>query len=152
MKKLPNKTPRSFSSTFPGTPSNALDALSKMLQIHPDRRISVQSALEHSFFVTLHNPQDEPVSRSTFDFSFENGPQKLNRPTLRQLIWKEVASFRPSCLPIAEPSTMQSSSRAINSNSGHPEVSSLQYQPPPTTNPQRQHMTALNPNRRAADT
>ena len=99
MKKLPNKTPVHLSLQFPGAPLDALDALRKMLEIHPHKRITVDEALKHPFFEQLHNPADEPVSSRSFDFSFEN--EKLHRLRLQELIWKEVADFRPSCLPVA---------------------------------------------------
>lgn len=99
MKKLPNKPPVHLSLQFPGTSLDALDVLRKMLEIHPQKRINIDTALKHPFFEQLHNPSDEPVSSRPFDFSFEN--EKLHRVRLQELIWKEVGSFRPSCLPVA---------------------------------------------------
>mmetsp|Transcript_9894 Transcript_9894/g.13055 ORF Transcript_9894/g.13055 Transcript_9894/m.13055 type:complete len:568 (+) Transcript_9894:298-2001(+) len=99
MKKLPSKTPKHFSASFPGASNDALDVMRKMLQIHPYKRISVHAALQHAFFEPLHNPRDEPVADQAFDFSFED--QKLHRLKLQELIWKEVADFRPSVLPVA---------------------------------------------------
>lgn len=99
MRKLPNKTPIPLRRQFPkNTPSDALDLLEKMLQIHPRKRIDVVEALEHPFLASLHNPEDEPIAHAAFDFSFEN--ERLHRVRLKELIWGEVASFRPSCLPI----------------------------------------------------
>jgi mitogen-activated protein kinase 1/3 len=71
----------------------------KMLEIRPDKRITVDQALKHTFFEQLHNPEDEPVSSRAFDYSFEN--EKLHRLRLQDLIWKECGDFRPSCLPVA---------------------------------------------------
>eukprot|EP00977_Amphora_coffeiformis_P017340 scaffold5558_cov162-Amphora_coffeaeformis.AAC.6 len=105
MRKLQNKPPMHFSLRFPGTPMDALDVLRKMLEIHPNKRIGVDEALKHPFFEPLHNPDDEPVSRRPFDFSFEN--DKLDRNRLRQLIWEEVGDFRPHALPAAQPRDKQ---------------------------------------------
>jgi len=58
-------------------------------------------ALKQPFFEALHNPEDEPIAGATFDFSFES--QRLHRTKLQELIWMEVADFRPTCLPIAHP-------------------------------------------------
>jgi serine/threonine protein kinase len=99
MMKLPNKTPVHLTLQFPDTPLDALDIMRKMLEIRPDKRITVAKALEHPFFETLHNPSDEPVSSRSFDFSFEN--EKLVRIRLQQLIWEEVGHFRPLALPVA---------------------------------------------------
>jgi len=98
MRKLPNKAPVPLSEQFPDTPPDALDVLRKMLEIHPSKRITVEEALSHPFFAQLHSPEDEPVSESPFDFSFEN--EKLHRRRLQELIWEEIGDFRPSCLPV----------------------------------------------------
>lgn len=99
MKKLPSKTPIHLSLQFPGAPIEALDAVRKMLEIRPDKRITVDGTLQHPFFEALHNPADEPVSSRIFDFSFEN--EKLRRLRLQELIWEEVGYFRPCALPVA---------------------------------------------------
>jgi serine/threonine protein kinase len=97
-RKLPNKDPVPLDRQFPRAPSVAIDLLSKLLEIHPRKRINVVDALDHPFFASLHNDQDEPVARAPFDFSFEG--EKLDRARLQELIWEEVGAFRPSCLPV----------------------------------------------------
>lgn len=98
LRKLPNKPPIPLQKQFPRAPSVAIDLLSRMLEIHPRKRINVTEALSHPFFDSLHNPDDEPVAHAPFDFSFENEP--LHRVRIQELIWQEVGSFRPSCLPV----------------------------------------------------
>jgi serine/threonine protein kinase len=99
IRKLPSSPPAPLSVQFPNTPSDALDVMKKMLEIHPRKRINVEEALAHPFFGQLHSLEDEPVADTTFDFSFED--EKLHRVRLQELIWREVGHFRPSCLPIA---------------------------------------------------
>lgn len=98
MRKLNCNKPTPLSKRFPNANAEGLDLLNKMLQIHPRKRIDVVGALEHPFFSSLHNPNDEPTAHAHFDFSFED--EKLNRVRLQELIWKEISDFRPSCLPI----------------------------------------------------
>jgi len=98
MRKLPEKPRILLNQQFPGTPSNAIDLLSKMLTIHPAKRITIDEALSHPFLSSLHSPEDEPVCESNFDFSFEN--EKLHRVRLQELIWQEVGDFRQSSLPV----------------------------------------------------
>ena len=112
MKKLPDKPPQHLTVQFPGAPLDALDSMRKMLEIHPRKRTTVDEALKHSFFSTLHNPADEPVSSRPFDFSFED--EKLHRLRLQELIWKEVGDFRPSVLPVAP---RRGSNEKLNSRS-----------------------------------
>lgn len=114
MKKLPNKKPVPLSQQFPGTPPDALEAMRKMLEIRPDKRITVANALKHTFFEALHNPADEPVSSRPFDFSFEN--EKLHRLRLQELIWEEVGHFRPLALPVAPRRSEATSIEATTSN------------------------------------
>jgi serine/threonine protein kinase len=99
MRKLPNKPSTPLNIQFQNTPSDALDLMRSMLQIHPRRRINVQESLAHPFLAQLHSPEDEPEAETPFDFSFEK--EKLHRLRLQELIWKEVGDFRPSCLPVA---------------------------------------------------
>ena len=106
MRRLPDKPPLSLRRQFPNTPPLALDLLDKMLQIHPEKRITVNGALRHPFLEPLHNPHDEPVAEEPFDFGFED--EMLHRARLQELIWKEVGSFRPSCLPVAPKNKMTS--------------------------------------------
>ena len=42
-------------------PLEALDLIDKMLDMNPERRITVDAALSHPFFESLHDPDDEPV-------------------------------------------------------------------------------------------
>ena len=99
LRKLPDAPSPPLSRQFPGTPRPALDLLRSLLQIHPRRRFTVEQALAHPFFSQLHSPHDEPVAKRPFDFTFER--EKLDRLRLKELIWREVSSFRPSCLPVA---------------------------------------------------
>lgn len=97
-RKLPNKEPVPLSRQFPRAPPVAIELLSNLLEIHPRKRINVTDALNHPFFASLHNADDEPVAHASFDFTFED--EKLNRVRLQELIWEEVGAFRPSCLPV----------------------------------------------------
>jgi mitogen-activated protein kinase 1/3 len=98
LRKLPKKDPVPLSKQFPNATNVAIDLLSRLLAIHPRKRINVAEALSHPFFKSMHNPDDEPIAGASFDFSFEN--EKLHRERLQELIWQEVGDFRPSCLPV----------------------------------------------------
>mmetsp|Transcript_2792 Transcript_2792/g.5990 ORF Transcript_2792/g.5990 Transcript_2792/m.5990 type:complete len:116 (-) Transcript_2792:2394-2741(-) len=99
MRKLPCKSPSPLRVQFPNAPADGLDLLRNMLQIHPRCRINVEDALSHKFLSQLHNEEDEPIAKESFDYSFEH--EKLYRLRLQELIWREAARFRPSCLPVA---------------------------------------------------
>jgi len=99
MRKLSNKGPTPLKAQFPNAPSDALDLMKRLLQIHPRHRMNVNEALSHKFLTQLHNEDDEPIAEEPFDYSFEN--EKLHRLRLQELIWREAGHFRPSCLPVA---------------------------------------------------
>jgi len=98
LNKLPDVKPPSLKSQFPDASPDAIDLLFKMLTIHPRKRITVNQALKHPYFSSLHSSDDEPVAERPFDFSFED--EKLYRVRIQELIWQEVCHFRPSCLPL----------------------------------------------------
>lgn len=73
---------------FPETNALAVDLLERMLVFDPRKRISVDQALAHPYFSSLHDPTDEPTCASPFVFEFED--TLLDANTIRQLILQEV--------------------------------------------------------------
>jgi p38 MAP kinase len=47
-----------------------LDLLEKMLVFDPRTRISAAEALEHPYLASYHDPSDEPIAETQFDWSF----------------------------------------------------------------------------------
>lgn len=95
MVSLPNKPAIPMGELFPAhkNEKEALHLLKCMLEIHPQRRITIEKALEHPFLESLHNVDDEPCHESAFSFDFEN--EDLSRERIQQLIWNEIREFHP---------------------------------------------------------
>jgi len=70
----------------------ALDLLDKMLCWNPNNRITVDEALAHPYFTTLHCVDDEPLSNSIFDFSFEK--VELDALRLKQFMLQEILAIK----------------------------------------------------------
>ena len=92
---LPRKAGMDMADLFPkySEDTEALDLLQKMLEFHPDRRITIDKALEHPFLASLHNAEDEPTADFTFSFDFEN--EDLPREKVQELIWAEIRDLHP---------------------------------------------------------
>ncbi len=92
---LPQNAPQPLSDSFPTfkDETDALDLLEKMLEFHPDRRITIEKALEHPFLLPLHNSDDEPICDFTVSFDFED--EDLSCQAVRELTWKEIREMHP---------------------------------------------------------
>lgn len=49
-----------------------------MLVIDPDKRISAEEALEHPYLAVYHDPNDEPVAETMFDWSFQDAIHSID--------------------------------------------------------------------------
>jgi len=68
---------------------DAIDLCKKMLEFDPEKRITIQGALEHPYMAKLHQEDDEPLGAPVcdFDFDFEMYSLKINE--FKQLIYEE---------------------------------------------------------------
>lgn len=91
IRSLPIKPRIPFSTLYPHANPLAIDLLGKLLAFDPAKRISCEEALSHPYLNVWHDPSDEPVCSSTFDFGFE---EEDSVDGMRKLIVDEVNSFR----------------------------------------------------------
>ncbi|KAF8756423.1 CMGC MAPK ERK protein kinase [Rhizoctonia solani] len=91
IRSLPIKPRIPFHTMYPHANPQALDLLGKLLAFDPAKRISCEQALSHPYLAVWHDPSDEPVCSSTFDFGFE---EEDSVEGMRQLIVDEVNAFR----------------------------------------------------------
>ncbi|CAG8484783.1 9860_t:CDS:10 [Paraglomus occultum] len=91
IRSLPPMAKRPFQQMYPNANPLAIDLLERLLSFDPSERITVEEALEHPYLAVWHDPNDEPVCHSHFDFSFE----AINDPeAMKVMIAHEVANFR----------------------------------------------------------
>ncbi|KAF8608236.1 kinase-like protein [Ceratobasidium sp. AG-I] len=93
IRSLPIKPRIPFNHLYPHANPLAIDLLGKLLAFDPAKRISCEEALAHPYLAVWHDPNDEPICSSAFDFGFE---EEDSVEGMRQLIVDEVNSFRAS--------------------------------------------------------
>jgi mitogen-activated protein kinase 1/3 len=71
LKSLKFRPKMNLKQKFPGSPEDALDLLDKILQFDPKKRMTINEALEHSFFNNVRSSSKEVVSNINFSFEFE---------------------------------------------------------------------------------
>ncbi|KAG9030336.1 Mitogen-activated protein kinase [Tulasnella sp. JGI-2019a] len=91
IRSLPIKPRIAFATLYPNANPLAIDLLSKMLAFDPAKRISCEEALNHPYLSVWHDPNDEPVCNSKFDFAFE---EEESMEGMKKMIVDEVNSFR----------------------------------------------------------
>jgi serine/threonine protein kinase len=76
---------------YPAAKPAALDLMDKMLTFSPDRRISVEEALRHPYFASLHNAKKEPECKAHFDFTFER--IEMTKEALQGMTYLAIHTF-----------------------------------------------------------
>ena len=71
IQQLPKCHRRPFSEVFQGCNQEAVAVLERMLVFDPRDRCTVDEALAHPYFRALHDANDEPTSKVTFDVQVE---------------------------------------------------------------------------------
>ncbi|KAH9516711.1 Mitogen-activated protein kinase 1, variant 3 [Dermatophagoides farinae] len=92
LQTLQQKPKIPWTRLFPDADANALDLLDKMLTFNPNKRITVEDALAHSYFSQYYDPSDEvPVAEEPFNLDMEY--DDLPRERLKELVWEEATNF-----------------------------------------------------------
>uniref|UniRef100_A0A146LVE3 mitogen-activated protein kinase n=1 Tax=Lygus hesperus TaxID=30085 RepID=A0A146LVE3_LYGHE len=97
IQSLPVLKKRNFSDVFKGANPSAIDLLEKMLELDPGKRITAEQALAHPYLAQYADPSDEPSSQP-YDESFEH--MELTVEKWKELVYEEVANFKPVCFPV----------------------------------------------------
>ena len=76
----------------------ALDLLKKMLVVAPEKRITIEQALEHPFFAEFHDPEDEPVADALHPYDFDFELYDLTADQLMDLLYDEIMLYHDETL------------------------------------------------------
>lgn len=91
IRSLPFSPGVPFDRLYPHANPLALDLLAKLLAFDPTKRISCTEALRHPYLSIWHDPADEILCPTKFDFAFEH---EDTMEGMKDLIVKEVRNFR----------------------------------------------------------
>lgn len=74
---------------IPGASKDAIDMSIKLLQFNPEKRITVESALNHPYMEKFHNPQNEPSCSRIISIPVDDNT-KLNISGYRNKLYQEI--------------------------------------------------------------
>lgn len=97
VQSLPQREKIPFTERFPTVESEAIDMLERMLVFDPRKRITVEEALAHPYLAPYHDPSDEPVADTVFDWSFTEADLTLDE--WKERIYNEVLDFHQNNVP-----------------------------------------------------
>ena len=97
------REPPEFETLFPRHVNPlALDLLRKMLEINPDKRITVEDALVHPYLREFQGQMPEPLCERNFDFEFETSRvtrgEDLTKEEVQLHMYSEMLQYRPDQL------------------------------------------------------
>lgn len=96
LRALPKKPAKDLALSFPGAPAEAIDLLNQMFAFNPNKRITVDRALEHEFFASIRTVDKELTAPQAIS-SIEN--LKLESDLLRARLLDEIAFYHPTTTP-----------------------------------------------------
>jgi len=83
---LPEAPKRPLLSIMRYDDEDALDLLSKLLEIDPSKRITAAEAIVHPYLRAFHDPTDEPVCTEELNLRFENDAKLTFEETLLAIV------------------------------------------------------------------
>jgi len=80
---------RTLRDIYPKAPDDAVDLMDKLLQFSPEKRLSVEEALEHPYVSQFHNIDTEPRSLRTIAICI-NDDKKLSISEYREQLYRDI--------------------------------------------------------------
>jgi len=89
LESMPAIKTKSFKAMFPNASSKALDLLQKLLQFNPNKRITVEEALEHPYVAFFHHPEEEIVCDRVIKIPMDDN-HKYTVKEYRQKLYDDI--------------------------------------------------------------
>ena len=95
LKSFDKKKPKNLNDRFIGSSKESIDLLSKMIKFNPKIRISVDQALDHSYFSQIRSKELEIVTSYSPNYDFEKD-EDLDITKIRNLFLDEINYYKNS--------------------------------------------------------
>mmetsp|Transcript_1878 Transcript_1878/g.4043 ORF Transcript_1878/g.4043 Transcript_1878/m.4043 type:complete len:422 (+) Transcript_1878:3912-5177(+) len=95
IRAFPHKEPKSLALLFRGATNEEIDLLCKMLVFNPNKRITINEILEHSYFAPVRQPAREFLAEAPADFIFDHETD-LTIARMKELFRQEIINFSPN--------------------------------------------------------
>lgn len=92
LRSFEKKSPKNLFEVYSGSCKEAVDLLYKMIKFNPNKRITVNEALEHSYFSAIRKKELEIVTSSSPIFDFEKDDY-LDLEKIRKLFIEEIGYY-----------------------------------------------------------
>ncbi|GMM30984.1 mitogen-activated protein kinase [Martiniozyma asiatica (nom. inval.)] len=83
---------RDWGLVYPLMPLDCQTLIDNLLMWNPKKRYTAEQALNHSFLLTVRNPDSEASTREIFNFEFEKNHHSMNE--MEQLLNEEIINFK----------------------------------------------------------
>lgn len=94
MMDLPKRKGMDFNELFKAAKNqDAIDLLKKMLVFDPEKRITVEEALQHPYMSKYHDPADEPTGDKVSAFDFDYELFSLRTQEYKELLFEEIKLY-----------------------------------------------------------
>ena len=89
LKSFEKRSPKNLYDTYAGSCKDSIDLLYKMIKFNPNKRITVDQALEHTFFSQIRIKELELEEKNSPNFDFEKD-ENLDFEKIRKLFINEI--------------------------------------------------------------
>jgi len=98
--------------------AEAIDLLGKILMFNPANRITAEEAVKHPFFAKYYNEAFVESSKNVEKIDFEYEKMTRTKENIRDLIFVEIAHYRPEAFKKRAEESMASLKSASSALSG----------------------------------
>ncbi|RLN86779.1 hypothetical protein BBJ28_00016584 [Nothophytophthora sp. Chile5] len=94
LRSLPPRPNRNLQEMYPGAEPEAIELLTWMLKMNPNKRATLDEALSHKYLASIRSLEEEIVAPGTIQLEFDE--KKMNVTEIRQRMVGEIRFYHPT--------------------------------------------------------